>query len=133
MTPRKIKTEDGYTFYILSNGKVVDNLNPGLVDMAYNSIEELSAAVTWIDENGKIGNFANTVNVSPIDYCQAAIDFLDNEGIDTENYKSLYCDLIGIAPHKRNWTYLKSQLKDELHFIHLNNIPTSNIIDTNID
>ena len=29
----KVKTEDGYTFYIMPNGKVVDNLDPDLVDL----------------------------------------------------------------------------------------------------
>ena len=36
----KIITSDGYTFYLLNNGKVVDNLNCDLVDMSSNSLEE---------------------------------------------------------------------------------------------
>ena len=36
----KVKTEDGYTFYIMPNGKVVDNLDPDLIDLSYDSIEE---------------------------------------------------------------------------------------------
>ena len=108
---RRIKTEDGYTFYILPNGKVVDSLIPDLVDMTYDSIDDLSAVVTWVDEDGKIGNFQN-LSSSP--YCQAVIDYLDDEGIDTESYKTLYCDLIATAPSKRNWKKLQSQLQDSL-------------------
>ena len=35
-----IKTSDGYKFYLLKNGKVVDNLNADLVDMSCESREE---------------------------------------------------------------------------------------------
>ena len=35
-----IKTSDGYKFYLLNNGKVVDNLNADLVDMRCESFEE---------------------------------------------------------------------------------------------
>ena len=35
-----IKTSDGYKFYLLKNGKVVDNLNADLVDMSCESFEE---------------------------------------------------------------------------------------------
>ena len=31
----RIKTEDGFIFYLQDDGKVVDNLNPELVDMMW--------------------------------------------------------------------------------------------------
>tara|TARA_R100000773_G_C4190977_1_gene96905 strand:+ start:41 stop:277 length:237 start_codon:yes stop_codon:yes gene_type:complete len=31
----RIKTEDGFVFYLQDDGKVVDNLNPELVDMIW--------------------------------------------------------------------------------------------------
>ena len=34
------KTEDGYTFYQLDNGKIVDNTNSNNVDMSWNSLDE---------------------------------------------------------------------------------------------
>lgn len=38
--PKEIKTEDGYTFYLMPDGKLVDNLKPELVDLSYDSMEE---------------------------------------------------------------------------------------------
>ena len=35
-----IKTSDGYKFYLLKNGRVVDNLNPDLEDMSCESLQE---------------------------------------------------------------------------------------------
>tara|TARA_E500000318_G_C3511751_1_gene192614 strand:- start:518 stop:691 length:174 start_codon:yes stop_codon:yes gene_type:complete len=35
-----IKTSDGYKFYLLKNGRVVDNLNADLVDMSCESFGE---------------------------------------------------------------------------------------------
>jgi hypothetical protein len=35
-----IITSDGYKFYLLKNGKVVDNLNADLVDMSCESFQE---------------------------------------------------------------------------------------------
>lgn len=40
MNNRKIITDDGYTFYILSNGEVVDNSDPELVDLSFDSLDE---------------------------------------------------------------------------------------------
>ena len=34
------RTEDGYTFYVLPDGTVADNLNPALVDMSWDSFED---------------------------------------------------------------------------------------------
>ena len=42
-----IKTEDGFIFYVLDNGCVVDNLDSSLVDMSYDSLEELSNEVSF--------------------------------------------------------------------------------------
>jgi len=39
--PKQFKTEDGYIFYLMPDGKVVDNLNPQLIDLSFTSIEEL--------------------------------------------------------------------------------------------
>ena len=38
--PKQVKTEDGYTFYLMPDGRLVDNLDPDLVDLSYDSIEE---------------------------------------------------------------------------------------------
>ena len=38
--PKQFKTEDGYTFYLMPDGRLVDNLDPNLVDLSYDSIEE---------------------------------------------------------------------------------------------
>ena len=40
-----LKTEDGYTFYRLANGKVVDNLDPSRVDMSWPSYDEFQEAM----------------------------------------------------------------------------------------
>ena len=39
----------------------------------------------------------------PLDYCSAAIDFLDDAAIDTEDYKTPYCDIIATTPHRRKY------------------------------
>ena len=39
------KTEDGYTFYQLDNGKIVDNTNSNNVDMSWNSLDEFKKDV----------------------------------------------------------------------------------------
>jgi len=38
---KRIQTEDGYTFYLLHDGSLVDNLDKNYVDMSYDSLEEL--------------------------------------------------------------------------------------------
>lgn len=38
--PKQFKTEDGYIFYLMPDGRLVDNLDPDLVDLSYDSIEE---------------------------------------------------------------------------------------------
>ena len=37
---RTYRTEDGYTFYLLSDGTVVDNLEANNVDMSWDSLEK---------------------------------------------------------------------------------------------
>ena len=37
---RKLKTEDGYTFYLLTDGTVVDNLDANNVDMSFETLAE---------------------------------------------------------------------------------------------
>ncbi len=37
--PVKFQTEDGYTFYILYSGRVVDSLDPGTVDMSWPDVK----------------------------------------------------------------------------------------------
>lgn len=49
------------------------------------------------------------------DYCVAAIDYLDSQGIDTEDYKTLFCDLLATNPRKRNWKKLTSQLETNIN------------------
>ena len=39
------KTEDGYTFYQLDNGKIVDNTNSSNVDMSWNSLDEFKKEI----------------------------------------------------------------------------------------
>ena len=41
MKIQRIQTEDGYIFYVLPDGKVVDNLNPELVDLSFESLEKM--------------------------------------------------------------------------------------------
>tara|TARA_B100000131_G_C17817893_1_gene492482 strand:+ start:115 stop:612 length:498 start_codon:yes stop_codon:yes gene_type:complete len=48
------------------------------------------------------------------DYCVAAIDYLDSQGIDTEDYKTLFCDILATNPAKRNWKIITSQLETKL-------------------
>ena len=38
--PIKFQTEDGYTFFILYSGRVVDSLDPETVDMSWPGVEE---------------------------------------------------------------------------------------------
>ena len=40
MFPLKFKTEDGYTYYILATGRVVDSLDPEKEDMSWHDITE---------------------------------------------------------------------------------------------
>ena len=40
------KTEDGFTFYQLDNGKIVDNTNSNNVDMSWNSLDEFISSRT---------------------------------------------------------------------------------------
>jgi hypothetical protein len=42
---RKFKTGDGYTFYQLPDGKVVDNLDPNAVDMSWNNVKDFKKSV----------------------------------------------------------------------------------------
>ena len=37
--PIKFQTEDGYTFYILYSGRVVDSLDPEAVDMSWPDVK----------------------------------------------------------------------------------------------
>jgi len=37
--PLKFQTEDGYTFYILYSGRVVDSLDPDKEDMSWPDVE----------------------------------------------------------------------------------------------
>ena len=48
------------------------------------------------------------------DYCVAAIDYLNSQGIDTEDYKTLFCDILATNPAKRNWKIITSQLETKL-------------------
>lgn len=47
-----LRTEDGYTFYVLANGRVVDNLDPDMVDMSWPSMATfaLEADVDYVVE-----------------------------------------------------------------------------------
>jgi hypothetical protein len=53
------RTEDGYGFYELEDGTVVDNLDPDLVDMQYNDISDLQDAM---------GNPANLMTEDQLQY-----------------------------------------------------------------
>ena len=37
-------TEDGYKFFLLEDGRLVDNLDPDVCDMSFNSFEEFMEA-----------------------------------------------------------------------------------------
>ena len=39
--PIKIKTEDGYSFFLLSDGRYADSLAEENIDMSWNSFEEM--------------------------------------------------------------------------------------------
>ena len=41
-----IKTEDGYTFYLLEDGRVTDNPNPNFEDMSWDTIEQFTQWLT---------------------------------------------------------------------------------------
>ena len=41
----KLLTEDGYTFFLLENGTVVDNLDSDLVDLSFDTIAEFVEAM----------------------------------------------------------------------------------------
>ena len=50
---RKFKTGDGYTFYQLPDGKVVDNLDPNAVDMSWDNVKDFKKSVgTDVAEEG---------------------------------------------------------------------------------
>jgi len=50
---RQFKTDDGYTFYQLPDGRVVDNLDPKIVDMSWDNIKEFKKSVgTDVAEEG---------------------------------------------------------------------------------
>lgn len=37
---KKYRTEDGYTFYLLDDGRVVDSLDDDKIDMSWSSFDE---------------------------------------------------------------------------------------------
>jgi hypothetical protein len=45
--PKIIRTEDGYTFYRLSDGRYADSLEESSADMFYLDLKELSEAVDY--------------------------------------------------------------------------------------
>jgi hypothetical protein len=49
---KKFRTEDGYIFYMLSDGSLVDNLDPQRRDMTYSSLEDLKDAVDVVEITG---------------------------------------------------------------------------------
>jgi hypothetical protein len=42
--PTKIKTEDGYSFFLLADGRYADSLVEENIDMSWNSFEEVISA-----------------------------------------------------------------------------------------
>jgi len=42
---RQFKTDDGYTFYQLPDGRVVDNLDPKIVDMSWDNVKDFKKSV----------------------------------------------------------------------------------------
>ena len=42
---RQFKTDDGYTFYQLPDGRVVDNLDPNIVDMSWDNVKDFKKSV----------------------------------------------------------------------------------------
>jgi len=42
---RQFKTDDGYTFYQLPDGRVVDNLDPNIVDMSWDNIKDFKKSI----------------------------------------------------------------------------------------
>ena len=47
--PIKFQTEDGYTFYILYSGRVVDSLDPEKEDMSWPSVESFLCSQGYPD------------------------------------------------------------------------------------
>ena len=48
MITMTIKTDDGYTFYILEDGRVTDDPNPHYEDMSWDTIEQFTQ---WVAIN----------------------------------------------------------------------------------
>lgn len=46
--------------------------------------------------------------------CETMIDTLDRNGIETEAYKSEFCDLIAIDPDERDFSELVDILEDKI-------------------
>lgn len=73
MPPKKptslmtIKTEDGYTFHLLPNGTVVDNLDPDGVDMSWPTFDDF---VLNADFTFSIVGPGYSIDCDPEDYIQ---------------------------------------------------------------
>tara|TARA_R100000995_G_C3430746_1_gene98391 strand:- start:458 stop:667 length:210 start_codon:yes stop_codon:yes gene_type:complete len=61
-----------------------------------------------------VSQFDTKRGIKHSNYCVAAIDYLDSQGIDTEDYKTLFCDILAMNPAKRNWKIITSQLETKL-------------------
>jgi hypothetical protein len=46
--------------------------------------------------------------------CETMIDTLNQNGVNTEFYKSEFCDLIAIDPDERDFRYLVGMLEDQI-------------------
>ena len=51
----RYRTEDGFTFYALPSGRVVDNLDPDLVDMSWETLADFLATTGAVRiESGEV-------------------------------------------------------------------------------
>lgn len=51
--PAVIRTEDGYKFYRLKDGRYADNININNADMIYNSLKDISDVTSFKDVTPK--------------------------------------------------------------------------------
>ncbi len=61
-----ITTDDGYNFYVLTNGRVVDNRNPQRVDIWWPSLESFKRQMRLDNMPYRIGNFKAVIKTSDL-------------------------------------------------------------------
>ena len=70
---RKLKTEDGYTFYLLNDGTVVDNLDADNVDMAFDTLEQFTKEMIEDSEVNLTNHIEWAKTQKPYSYTELSI------------------------------------------------------------